>query len=433
MQMSSGHPKSLHRGHPLDNEWLQLLLVLGLGVGLPPVLWFGWDLDQLMLAGGINSLIACSAAAVISWYCLEQLRYFAKARRLSYVFPVNFFAFGTSAAVIGLLRVPYSLSVFVLAFSMVVALSYFIAVMTINSHAMQWLVPGGGIGEVEPSLGPSAVLSMHDLKVQLETGSFNGSIIVDLHHSHSAETESLLAEAAISGVPVYHYRMLLELQTGQVRIDHMRENILGSLIPNLAYLGLKRVYDLLGALLLLPILLPMFAVIAVIIKLDSKGSIFYHQKRVGHRGRIFMMHKFRTMHDRAAPTGAAERVNDAMTKTGDDRITNVGTFLRKTRLDELPQVLNIILGDMSWIGPRPEAESLSELYQTSIPFYRYRHIVRPGITGWAQVNQGHVVDVEDITGKLRFDFYYVRNVSLWLDVLIALKTFRVILFAYGAK
>ncbi|MCB0182606.1 MAG: sugar transferase, partial [Anaerolineae bacterium] len=125
--------------------------------------------------------------------------------------------------------------------------------------------------------------------------------------------------------------------------------------------------------------------------------------------------------------------DDAMTKDDDDRITRVGRFLRKVRLDELPQAWNILKGEMSWIGPRPEAISLSEWYENEIPFYSYRHIVRPGLTGWAQVNQGHVTGVDTATHKLRFDFYYVKNISLWLDVLIALKTLRVVAGGFGAR
>ena len=122
-----------------------------------------------------------------------------------------------------------------------------------------------------------------------------------------------------------------------------------------------------------------------------------------------------------------------MTRDGDDRITRVGRFLRRTRLDELPQVWNVLIGDMSWIGPRPEALALAQWFEEEVPFYSYRHIVRPGITGWAQVNQGHVTELEATRSKLRFDFYYVKNLSLWLDILIALKTLRVIVQGVGAR
>ena len=154
---------------------------------------------------------------------------------------------------------------------------------------------------------------------------------------------------------------------------------------------------------------------------------------MGFRGQTFQMIKFRTMRQREILADEPARRDDAMTKSDDDRITGIGRFLRKTRIDELPQVFNVLRGEMSFIGPRPEAHALSQWYEAELPFYSYRHIVRPGITGWAQVNQGHVTDVSDVLGKLRFDFYYIKNFSLWLDVLVALKTLRVIVGGIGAK
>jgi lipopolysaccharide/colanic/teichoic acid biosynthesis glycosyltransferase len=122
-----------------------------------------------------------------------------------------------------------------------------------------------------------------------------------------------------------------------------------------------------------------------------------------------------------------------ITKSDDDRITAVGRFIRKTRIDELPQIVNILMGQMSWIGPRPETLRLSEWYESDIPFYRYRHIVRPGISGWAQVRQGHVADVDDVREKLEYDLYYVKHFSVWLDLLIVMHTIRVVLTGHGAK
>lgn len=123
----------------------------------------------------------------------------------------------------------------------------------------------------------------------------------------------------------------------------------------------------------------------------------------------------------------------AMTKDGDNRITSIGRFLRQSRIDELPQLINVLKGEMSWIGPRPEAIVLSRWYEQEIPFYRYRHIVRPGITGWAQVSQGHVVNVNEVKSKLHYDFYYIKNYSLWIDILIVVRTIRTMLTGFGAK
>jgi lipopolysaccharide/colanic/teichoic acid biosynthesis glycosyltransferase len=130
---------------------------------------------------------------------------------------------------------------------------------------------------------------------------------------------------------------------------------------------------------------------------------------------------------------ATDARESAMTRAQDARITRVGRFIRLTRLDELPQALNILRGEMSWIGPRPEALALSRWYEAELPFYRYRHIVRPGITGWAQVSQGHVTEVGDVREKLHYDFYYIKNFSPWLDFLIVLRTIRVIVTGHGAR
>jgi lipopolysaccharide/colanic/teichoic acid biosynthesis glycosyltransferase len=174
-------------------------------------------------------------------------------------------------------------------------------------------------------------------------------------------------------------------------------------------------------------------ILGALIKADSAGSAFFIQERMGFRGKTFRMIKFRTMRERDPIEEAAAKREDAITKSEDDRITRLGRFLRKTRMDELPQIFNVLSGQMSIIGPRPEACSLSDWYEAELPFYSYRHIVRPGITGWAQVNQGHVTEVADVLAKLRYDFYYIKNISLWLDMLIALKTLRVIATGLGAK
>ena len=123
----------------------------------------------------------------------------------------------------------------------------------------------------------------------------------------------------------------------------------------------------------------------------------------------------------------------AMTGDQDDRVTRIGRFLRKTRIDELPQIINILMWQMSWIGPRPEAAILSKWYTNEIPFYRYRHVVKPGISGWAQVNQGHVAEVDEVHRKLQYDFYYIKYFSPWLDVLILFRTIKTMLSGFGAR
>jgi lipopolysaccharide/colanic/teichoic acid biosynthesis glycosyltransferase len=133
------------------------------------------------------------------------------------------------------------------------------------------------------------------------------------------------------------------------------------------------------------------------------------------------------------PIDSVDERRALMTEQDDDRITSVGRVLRKLRLDELPQIINILKWEMSWIGPRPEAAVLSKWYTDEIPFYRYRHVVKPGITGWAQVNQGHVAEVDQVIEKLHYDFYYIKYFSPWLDVLIVFRTIKTMLSGFGAR
>ncbi|WP_230482002.1 sugar transferase [Sphingomonas sp. Leaf21] len=258
------------------------------------------------------------------------------------------------------------------------------------------------------------------------------SVSVDLRSDLSDEWERFLASLALMGVPVYHTKHLRESLTGKVEIEKISENSFGTLSPLYAYMNVKHVIDWIFAFLAILTLMPLFIVIALIIRIDSTGPVIFKQIRIGYQGKPFWVYKFRTMTVAQLETDQVAR-DDAITKSGDNRITNIGRFLRHSRLDELPQLLNVIKGEMSWIGPRPEAEILSRWYENEIPFYRYRHIVRPGITGWAQVHQGHVADVDQVREKLHFDFYYIKNFSLWIDVIVVVRTVRTMLTGFGSR
>jgi lipopolysaccharide/colanic/teichoic acid biosynthesis glycosyltransferase len=180
-------------------------------------------------------------------------------------------------------------------------------------------------------------------------------------------------------------------------------------------------------LLSLPIALPVAVVTALAIKIDSRGPLIFTQERVGEGGNIFRMHKFRSMHVDAELGGAR------FAQSEDERVTRVGRFIRRYRLDELPQFANILTGQMSLIGPRPEQVGFVKQFEKEIPFYGYRHLVKPGITGWAQVNHGYAADEKETRTKLEHDLYYVKHFSIWIDVLIGLKTFRTIITGFGAR
>jgi lipopolysaccharide/colanic/teichoic acid biosynthesis glycosyltransferase len=255
------------------------------------------------------------------------------------------------------------------------------------------------------------------------------AIVADFNADLPDEWEAFLAEAALAGRIVYQVKQLAESLSGRVELEQLSENSFGSLVPARGYFYLKSLLDTALALLVLPVVLPIMGCVGVAIRLDSPGPIFFRQRRVGHAGKFITVCKFRTM--RATENGNDRRA--AMTQADDERITRVGALLRKCRIDELPQIFNILRGEMSWIGPRPEAEVLSRWYQTEIPFYRYRHVVKPGISGWAQVNQGHVADVEQVHRKLQYDFYYIKYFSPWLDLLIVARTFKTMFTGFGSR
>jgi len=277
----------------------------------------------------------------------------------------------------------------------------------------------------------NAIEQVHWMKVnapRLE-GLVCDALVADFSADMPNEWEGFLADAALAGRVVYQHKQLSESLTGRVELTHLSENNFGSLVPMRGWFHLKSLADFMVAVTLLPIALPVMTIAAVAIWLEDRGPILFRQARIGHAGHRISVYKFRTMHQ----VEVQNELHAAMTSKGDDRITRVGAFLRRYRVDELPQIFNILKFQMSWIGPRPEAEVLSIWYTSELPFYRYRHVVKPGISGWAQVNQGHVADVEQVHRKLQYDFYYIKYFSPWLDLLILFRTIKTMLTGFGAK
>lgn len=409
---------------------MQLLLCLLVGVALPIFVYIRGDLSFLTSnPAAINSSIAATICTIVAVVTVRKFGAFPGTIGVSYVFPSLAATYSIAMAVILLARAPYSGALLALAFVTSMVVRFAIAALERRREGSQYyLVPGGSIDRIRRDLDSAWI--MLDVPVLPSDG--DAVIVADLHHDHSPEWERAFAMAALNGIGVYHYKQVWEASTGKVRIEHLSENSLGSLIPSNSYAKGKRIIDILLSLMVLPLLLPLLLVTALVIRFDSPGSVFFRQERIGYRARSFRVLKFRTMHARKT-VAKADRVDDAITKDDDARVTRVGRFLRQTRIDELPQILNILRGDMSWIGPRPEARPLSEWYEQEIPFYSYRHIVRPGITGWAQVNQGHVAGISEVHDKLRYDFYYIKNFSMWIDLVILFKTVLVVVRGFGAK
>jgi lipopolysaccharide/colanic/teichoic acid biosynthesis glycosyltransferase len=275
---------------------------------------------------------------------------------------------------------------------------------------------------------PAALLGRVEFTMLTSAPEFDfeyDGVIADLSSDLGPKWERFIAVSALRGVPVYDVKQFNESITGRVVVDHLRENTLGAVVPSLIYPQFKRGLDILLSLTLLPFMALILGICAILIKLETSGPIIYRQQRAGFRGRPFTIFKLRTMtHNHG---GGDYTLKD------DARVTRIGRFLRHYRIDELPQIINILRGDMSWIGPRPEAMSLARLYERELPFYIYRHIVQPGITGWAQVHQGNVAAVDAARLKLEYDFYYIKHFSYWLDVVIVIKTIYTILTRFGCR
>ncbi len=336
-------------------------------------------------------------------------------------------SFATLLAILIMGRFPYSRLLLFTSYTVVVLWSMAINIASGRRRKLTiGIVPGGD---------HSFMLDIQSVRwITLESPDQDTSamhaVTADLRVDLAAEWDRWLADCALSGMPVYHTKHLFESLTGMVRLEHLSENSFGTLAPISAFMTFKHIVDWLIAAAALIVLAPLLALLAIIIRVDSPGAAIFRQTRIGYRGTPFTVYKFRTMRVASQATSALDA---AKTQSDDARITRIGAFLRRSRIDELPQIVNILKGEMSWIGPRPEARVLSEWYEGEIPFYRYRHIVRPGLTGWAQVNQGHVAEVDDVRYKLYFDFYYIKNYSPWIDILIVLKTIQTIMTGFGAK
>jgi exopolysaccharide biosynthesis polyprenyl glycosylphosphotransferase len=225
------------------------------------------------------------------------------------------------------------------------------------------------------------------------------------------------------------FKKFVEMTTGKVPIDYLSagwffEEL--SSIDKRYYWYLKRTIDILSSLFGICVILPFLPFIALLIKIDSPGPVFYSQTRIGRDNKPFRLWKLRTM------VQDADKTDVHWTTDHDERVTHVGKFLRKIRIDEVPQLWNILTGDMTLIGPRPEAVSLVEMYKKEIPYYQERHMVTPGITGWAQINYPYGNSIEDAREKLKYDYYYIKNRSLVLDAIIFLRTIRIVLTGKGA-
>lgn len=254
---------------------------------------------------------------------------------------------------------------------------------------------------------------------------FDG-VVLDRRVAASTERSQLLGTLKLNHVRLYSVEAVAELLSGRKMLPTEQDE-LWELDGNPAYDVAKRVMDVVLVLVASPMWLTVCAMVGLAVRLSSTGPVFFSQTRVGLNGRSFRLWKFRSMRHQALDSPAR------FAQANDERITPVGRFIRRWRLDELPQLYNVLLGNMSLIGPRPEQLAFVESFATRIPAYTYRHLVRPGLTGWAQMQQGYADSEEGAAIKLSYDLYYVAHYSMALDLLIFYKTARIVLSGFGAR
>ena len=282
-----------------------------------------------------------------------------------------------------------------------------------------------------PILNPGVVGAIDDIPLLVSRLNVDRVVVSLADARGKLPMDKLLNIRLESGVTFDHLASVYEDYTGKIAVENLRPSWLifsEGFRKTRILLATKRAVDLVVSAVGAVIATPIMLLVALAVRCTSQGPVFYHQRRVGWHGHVFTVHKFRTM------KVDAERHTGPMWSTAnDDRITSIGRWLRRTRLDELPQLWNVLMGEMSLVGPRPERpEFVSELTE-KIQFYGQRHVLKPGLTGWAQVRYTYGASVEDAIEKLQYDLYYIKNLSIALDVVIMLETIKTVVLRRGAR
>ncbi|WP_404340039.1 TIGR03013 family XrtA/PEP-CTERM system glycosyltransferase [Sphingomonas sp. MMS12-HWE2-04] len=281
---------------------------------------------------------------------------------------------------------------------------------------------------IPEAIARDAIYNLADHVVLLNAS----EVVLALEERRNALPLKDLLRIKTTGVHVNEISTFLERETGRVDLDSVNPSWLifsdgfssGRIVSSM----FKRVFDITASLALLLLTLPLILATAILVKLESRGPAFYRQRRVGLYGQGFDVIKLRSMRQDAELPGQA-----VWAEKNDPRITRVGRIIRKCRIDELPQCWSVLKGEMSFVGPRPERPQFVEDLEQKLPYYAERHMVKPGITGWAQINYPYGASIEDSRQKLEYDLFYAKNYSPFLDVLILLQTLRVVLFPEGAR
>lgn len=372
----------------------------------------------------INVIIGSLISYAISSLMMHKLGRFPGSRPLTYLLPTVAISILALIAGINLFRFEYSRLALTAAFFVVLVITYIeFKYLQKKQNGQYAIVPFGFYKPlVDFSQEKFTILNTPEFDAKKYVG-----IILDNRVELPHDWQQFIAEALSNDVHIFKAVTAYESVTGKSPLNQYGETTYGELQVAPIYLPLKRILETTLIILSTPITLPIVTITAIAIKLESTGPAFFTQKRVGKGGKEFKMYKLRSMCLDSEVDGAKFAGED------DPRITRIGKVIRKLRIDEIPQFLNILKGDMALIGPRPEQAGFVKEFEKSIPLYSYRHVVRPGITGWAQVTHGYAADEDATREKLAHDFYYVKNLSLWLDLDIVFKTIKTMLTGFGAR
>ena len=328
------------------------------------------------------------------------------------------------AGTLGLMmfRLPYSVAFLGLIYPTATVILLLFGKGLSQRSSMRLGVPAQLIDQIDNSTGAFVPMD----SASLPEGAIDAVLVSEEQLSDSGWTP-FLSWCALNAVPVIMLRDYIEAESGRVDLKNFTFTDLLHVRSSDTYLFVKRVFDAVCSLLLLFVFSIPMALVVVVIKLETTGPAIFAQQRIGLGGVPFTMYKFRSMVTDAEKGGAQ------FAARGDKRVTRVGKFIRKYRIDELPQLYNVLRGDMSLIGPRPEQKNLLDELVEEIPLFPFRHSVRPGITGWAQVCQGYAYDVDSSSEKITYDLFYIKNLSFLLDVTIIVRTIRIMLTGFGSR
>jgi sugar transferase (PEP-CTERM system associated) len=280
----------------------------------------------------------------------------------------------------------------------------------------------------EPVINPGVIGTIEDIPAIVRARAVD-RVVVSLADARGRLPMDKLLEMKLAGVTFDHLASVYEEYIGKIAVENLRPSWLifsAGFRKTRALLVIKRMVDIAVAFIGLLLATPILALLAIAVKLSSPGPALYRQARVGQHGRIFHVYKLRSMRaDAEAGTGAV------WARRNDDRVTTIGRWMRRTRLDEIPQLWNVLAGNMSFVGPRPERPEFVRLLTERVPFYGQRHVVKPGLTGWAQVRYTYGASVEDTIEKLQYDLYYIKNLSIPFDLFIIFETVKTVMRGAG--